>query len=448
VWLLARPSQPAKVDARGPAPTPTTHRAIARGATPSTQPAFDPTKLPPPDDQEPAPVIDEILVEKPEVCEGEENLITVRAHTTNNTDVFLHSLIDGYPGSQVPVRSFWSADIPPDPVKVKVFGRGNVATEAIAPKFTVKHCKPYRNVIVDARLNPNTDAEFDFRARLVDLGAKDDVAAGREPRKFEPVSWSWSFGDGQRAETTLPVVTHSYEERPQEALYSTFIVTVEVRDARGERLVGRHAHFLMNPVFEELANKGTLRLLTSLNPRFPDIDRDGNVVETVRVWHTRPDPVAITKATIVRHYQPRQEGVGDAPGVETTDPVKLLGQRDIPAGAAVEFVVSHSGRTKPDWSVIEYQLEGVTVEGWPARGSFSIMMPPPKPTQEKHDPVTEQQQQTKIRAAMRILGKQYVTDEDIWRLEREGRLDLSQGAAGQPLPGQTQGPPPSGGAAH
>src|SRR5271167_4572687 len=29
---------------------------------------------------EPAPVIDEVTVEKPEVCSGEENLVSVRAH--------------------------------------------------------------------------------------------------------------------------------------------------------------------------------------------------------------------------------------------------------------------------------------------------------------------------------------------------------------------------------
>src|SRR5579871_4046723 len=35
---------------------------------------------------EPAPVIDGIELEKNEVCEGEENLVTIHAHTTNGTD--------------------------------------------------------------------------------------------------------------------------------------------------------------------------------------------------------------------------------------------------------------------------------------------------------------------------------------------------------------------------
>src|SRR5438105_4062074 len=35
------------------------------------------------------PVFDDIRVEKEEVCEGEENLVTVRAHTTDGNDPFL-----------------------------------------------------------------------------------------------------------------------------------------------------------------------------------------------------------------------------------------------------------------------------------------------------------------------------------------------------------------------
>ena len=41
------------------------------------------------------PVIDDITVEKPSVCSGEENLITVKAHTTTGTDELLHYVIDG-----------------------------------------------------------------------------------------------------------------------------------------------------------------------------------------------------------------------------------------------------------------------------------------------------------------------------------------------------------------
>ena len=69
-------------------------------------PAKVPTRagLPAAHPADPPPIIDAISVEKPEVCSGEENLITVRAHTSNGTDAFLHTVVDGAMGASVPVR--------------------------------------------------------------------------------------------------------------------------------------------------------------------------------------------------------------------------------------------------------------------------------------------------------------------------------------------------------
>src|SRR6184192_3919554 len=49
------------------------------------------------------PVFDLVRLEKDEVCEGEENLATVRAHTTDGNDSLLHYTVAGEAGSQVPV---------------------------------------------------------------------------------------------------------------------------------------------------------------------------------------------------------------------------------------------------------------------------------------------------------------------------------------------------------
>src|SRR4051812_34007180 len=67
------------------------------------------------------PVFDEIRVEKEEVCEGEENLVTVRAHTTDGNDPFLHYTVAGEAGAQVPVRSFLGRDGKPMPQMAVAF---------------------------------------------------------------------------------------------------------------------------------------------------------------------------------------------------------------------------------------------------------------------------------------------------------------------------------------
>jgi hypothetical protein len=50
------------------------------------------------------------------------------------------------------------------------------------------------------------------------------------------------------------------------------------------------------------------------------------------------------------------------------------------------------------------------------------MKPPPKPTRDNHVAVNDPQLKAKIMAARQILGKDVVTDQDLWQLEREGRF--------------------------
>ncbi|HYW87021.1 MAG TPA: hypothetical protein VFB50_04580, partial [Chloroflexota bacterium] len=52
-----------------------------------------------------APIIDAVLVEKPSVCEDEENLITVKAHTREGRDdAYLHYFIGYGTGQSFPLQ--------------------------------------------------------------------------------------------------------------------------------------------------------------------------------------------------------------------------------------------------------------------------------------------------------------------------------------------------------
>src|ERR1700722_10187247 len=92
---------------------------------------------------DPPPVIDDISFEKMEVCSGEENLVTIKAHTVNGTDPFLHYVVDGHMGSSVPLTLWNDANGQVmGQHTVTVFGRGNVATSVPLPAYTVKDCRP------------------------------------------------------------------------------------------------------------------------------------------------------------------------------------------------------------------------------------------------------------------------------------------------------------------
>jgi hypothetical protein len=378
---------------------------------------------------EPAPVVDEVTVEKPEVCSGEENLVTVRAHTVNGTDEFLHYVVDGAMGSAVPLRLLLGADGRVEGQHVvSVFGRGNVAVTVPVPEYKVKDCQPARVVVLESRVRANTWSDFDLFAKLVTLPPPLPGVRSEGSRKpFLPVSFAWTFGDGEAATTTGPVVSHDYERRSQDALYSYFTVRVDARDADGDVLTGRTTLPLINPAFEAFAQKGIVQLLVALDPRFPELGPDGRVVQNVRLWHTRPETVTIDAAAVTRYF----EGASGETPPQAVDVAGLLGTTTVPPGKdGVATSVTLDTLTDPGVFSMTYRLSGHSPDGHPVMGSFSVMRPPPPPTASNSQPVVDPALKAKIVAAREILGKDRVNDEDIWQLERQGRF-----AALAPTPG-------------
>jgi hypothetical protein len=416
---------------------------------PPPRPELVATPAPPPAQaEEGAPVIDEITVEKREVCEGEENLVTVRAHTTNGTDAFLNYLVGGRKGQQVPVRS-WIADDGENPkLEVKVFGRNNVVTTAEVPAFVVKPCKPARLALITTRLRANTWSEFDFEVKINESGG----VPGAPVEPFKPKLYEWSFGDGEKAATQLPYASHNYEGRKQDSMFSHLLIEVKIHGETGEPLVGRTSMQLLNPAYEDLSTKGVVTLLVQLTPRFPELGSDGVVRQKVRLFHHRDRPVFIHNAVLFRHKVTPGEPVAQ----QVVDPSGLLGTSVIPPGKGIEFEARLDTRKDGDVFSLEHYVEGKDSEGLTARGSFSVMRPPKLPTKENSMPVQDPLLKEKILAARKILNRPYVTDEDIWALQRQGKFaELEakyQAAQGQKPPAvdprdrvsKDPGPPPEG----
>ncbi|MBE7449422.1 MAG: hypothetical protein HS111_11135 [Kofleriaceae bacterium] len=430
-WRRDRPTPPAREVAR-PAPA----LPAARGEV-SAPPADD--ELPPPRRLElpPAqpPIIDEITVEKREVCEGEDSLVTVRAHTPGNSDdAHLHYVIAGETGPRVPVvgrRREADDGHEPPPLTITVFGRDNVATTVPLPEIRVKPCKVPRRVHIHTRLLPNAPDELELYAQVMDVGAM---------ARMKPVAARWWFGDGTSAETTTPLTSHSYAGRPQTSLFSTFLVEVEITGADGERVRGRTSVQLMNLSFEHRHYRGLVLLRTELFPRFPELGPDGKVVQRVHVWHDHDQPVHLTR--ILRRQHLSGGAVAEA---ERLAPGVLLPGATLGVGARLDAAVELDAAGQPDLAMIEYVIEGRSADGLPAQGGFAVMRPPPRPTRDNSDPVLDPALVARIKRAREVLRKEYVTDEDLWRLEKEGAFaDLPPTAppTGEGTPGDRPMPPP------
>src|SRR3989440_6889184 len=100
------------------------------------------------------PVFDLVRLEKDEVCEGEENLATVHAHTTDGNDSFLHYTVAGEAGSQVPVRAYLGRDGSAPAQYAVAFSKDNVASRIELPRYRVKSCRPARILVVTMRMLP------------------------------------------------------------------------------------------------------------------------------------------------------------------------------------------------------------------------------------------------------------------------------------------------------
>ncbi len=434
VALVAEPRSPTS----GPAPATPPGRA---------EPPPSPKAIAPPPPPEAPPIIDEITVEKPEVCSGEENLVTVRAHTVNATNEFLHYVVDGAMGSSVPMRLLLGQDGRVEGQHViSVFGRTNVAVTVPVPEYKVKDCQPERVVVVEPRVAANTWGDFDFFAKIATLpppgqGVRSEGSHG----PFTPVSYSWNFGDGEAATTSGPAVSHDYERRVQDSLYSYFVVRVDVRDAAGELLTGRTTLPLINQAFEAFARKGIVQLLIGLDPRFPDLGPDGRVVQNVRLWHTRAEPVTIDAAALTKYF----EGASGETQPQPIDVAALLGSTTVPPGKdGLTTSVVLDTIADPGVFSMTYRLSGHSQDGHPVMGSFSVMRPPPRPTADNSLAVVDPTLKAKIVAAREILGKDTVNDEDLWQLERQGRFaditPTSDAPAGGPArPARTASRPPA-----
>jgi len=373
-------------------------------AAASAAPPPQPVVYQPPTTATPGgPIIDAVVLEKTELCEGEENLVTVRAHSVDpKDDVHLHGVIDGIPGMRAPVvaRKNRASGVPP---MVMVFGRGEARAMAAIPAFTVKDCTAPHTLAITYGLSLNTTAEFVFDAKISSLTSVSP---------FNATSYFWEFGDGTSTTTTEPHIVHDYSKRPQEAVYSNLLVQVTALSA-DDTLVGRKAIQIRNPEFANLEYAGVVTLVVELTPRFPTIT-DGRVVQGIRLWHHRPAPVRIDRIRTRRN----STVAGSQPVMSDVTVASVLGTNSIPpSGLNINLTLDVAA--DPDVLSVDYILTGKSAEGLPVESTFSVMKPP-TPTKEKNTPVEDPQMVAMILKAREVLGKEYVTDEDLTNLKNRG----------------------------
>jgi hypothetical protein len=323
-------------------------------------------------DAEPGhPIIDEIKVDKTEVCIGEEDFVTVRAHTPDGSDAFLNTqILDPVSrryvsGNRVPFRLEEQAS---DDIKVIVSGKSGAAIAALPP-VKVKDCVAVRQVVLEVRQPAASMERPLFKARVIEHPPE----SGRFD-SLEPISYDWDFGDGHTQTTNASETEHSYEARDQGVAYSSFLVTVTVKDAAGNEARGSRALSFANTGFMTLMFQNQIAIRAGVK----EAGKPGGVLagehEQIWLYHGYSKPVHIEEATL-------RETVLDTDGREretfqrSYSPDALIGFHDLKPreSRSVRDLtdLQPSGANKTAVRFVE--LRGHSEDGKSANGKFTLL---------------------------------------------------------------------------
>jgi hypothetical protein len=252
-----------------------------------------------------------------------------------------------------------------------------------------------------------------------------------------PLRYAWDFGDGSSEQADRPHAEHSYAERTQEAPLSSFVIRVQVTDARGEQASARASVFFNNPYYLARASSGNrvLPASTALGPR--QDERDYVFDATVRNIETLP--VRFQRATLeLQHCADRSRvaireldaGAWQALrniAPSTTATASLV----IPAAWVPDEVCTATlrlvGDTEPPLTQspmepgggIAYQAVNslLVFQLRPPRTIDIAARPVPAPA-----PRVDATYMAKVRKASALLGTPRVTPDQVAKLELEGKL--------------------------
>jgi hypothetical protein len=427
--LLLRKSRSA------PPHEPPTEADEDRGASSAPErPRFPALPLLPAPTAEADPVVEEIEVEKKEVCSGEDNFVTLKLSSAANEDDQLRVVMLGFDvsGTRMPFRlALGAGGTQPEMPEIVVFGKDGMKTTVKVPPVKVKDCAPPASLAVHLALTPNAFATYAMTA----------VIRQAEGGTFQPRRWYWDFGDGSYVTTEVPAVEHSYEDRPQKTRFSNFTVLVRAVDAAGKEVRGLQPVELRNPAFETLRMKNVVMIWPELNPRFPTMQPNGQVVQRVRLRHAYDQPVTLERVTVER-LSTGPDGREQRIATEAT-PREVLGADVIAPGEGLEATVVLDTRSDPDTDVMNFELMGTTADGKRARGSFSVLKPEAEIPREQQERVTDPHLVAQLVAAQARLGRQEVTLDELQRLRREGALANATGGDNTGAPAEDREPTPS-----
>lgn len=251
----------------------------------------------------------------------------------------------------------------------------------------------------------------------------------------EPIQYTWSFGDGIGAETREPVATHDYALRDQQRTLSSYVVSVDARDANARHAQGRATIHLMNNHYR--ARMFGSRLVQAVYDHFPAVTSSGYHVD-VTLRSFEPDPVVWEHAKLVerRCLAGQSDQTHELAAAEVTTALRLEPERaskaalQIPKALVGEntcaIALELTGDTIPPRSGHTLPSSPIEIRPVMTRINLEIRAAPSAEqggaTTLARRAVRDPELLKKLRRAAEILGSERITPAQLERLERDGKL--------------------------
>lgn len=230
-------------------------------------------------------------------------------------------------------------------------------------------------------------------------------------------TYVWDFGDGSSKTTSVGYATHNYFAREQTRFHSTFIVSVTVSDEKGQSATAKASIDFPNTQWIS-AQMGNASIPMSYN-RFPVKRGDGYVVD-VNMKNIYREQISFGEATV--EYVPcdtslqtesREYGAG-----------ALLSQTVLAPNetASATLTIARSIMPKSTCNVT-VRLKGATQSGKQLATNMYLTIPATGEDLKKKGVVIDDPElDRKVQKAKKILGKDFVTTDELRTLEKEGKL--------------------------
>lgn len=368
-----------------------------------------------------AQLIDRIAIDKPEVCPDED--FRIEAFEAPSEEEV--SFIIGDQRGAVAVRrervaGHWTVPVVASRGHAEI-EYGEIAVDVLSADDP--RCSELATARLDLEYSPYRDALI-------------FATVGETRGLTPPLSYTWDFGDGTTAEGHESTVQHSYADRAQDRLTSSFVVIVKVMDNQGQVATTRGSVYFPNLYHEARMVSGNrvLRAVTDALAGTPD----RGVHTSIAIDNIEADPVEWSKASL--SFEPC-DGL-DEPSAQQVTPARLLSSTYLPPGETTEVQLQLSPEQIPaDTCRVTVELAGDTV---PPRSGQPVSEPGPSytdvntqvtyvlqsfpvhegghPLGRTSEPVTNAHELTRLAKAMRLLGKQRIAVSELEALERSGRL--------------------------